>query len=56
LSLREILQLLHLQQGKDFRPDPAALKRFIMLGLVYENTEGLSLTELGRHRLAAERV
>jgi hypothetical protein len=36
LSLREVLQLLHLQQGKTSQPDPAALKRFILLGLVDE--------------------
>jgi hypothetical protein len=53
LSLREVLQLLHLQQGKT-QPDPAALKRFILLGLVDEKPEGLTLTELGRQRLAVE--
>ena len=54
LSLREVLQLLHLQQGKTSQPDPAAVKRFILLGLVDEKPEGLTLTELGRQRLAVE--
>ena len=34
--------------------DPAAFKRFVMLGLVGRAPDGFSITELGRKRLAAE--
>ena len=51
LSLREISQLLHLLQGKDFEPDPTVFRRFVMLGLVEQNPEGFTITELGRQRL-----
>jgi len=51
LSLREISQLLHLLQGKDFEPDPIVFKRFVMLGLVEEKPDGFNITELGRQRL-----
>jgi hypothetical protein len=51
LSLREISQLLHLLQGKDFEPDPTVFKRFVMLGLVEEKPNGFTITELGRQRL-----
>jgi hypothetical protein len=54
LSPREVLELLHLLQGRDFEPDPIALKRFVMLGLVNEKPDGFALTELGRQRLNAE--
>ena len=54
LSPREVLELLHLLQGRDFEPDPAAFKRFVMLGLVDEKPNGFALTELGRQRLEAE--
>jgi hypothetical protein len=30
LSPREVLELLHLLHGRDFQPDPAACKRFVM--------------------------
>jgi hypothetical protein len=43
LSLREISQLLHLLQGKDFQPDPTVFKRFVMLGLVEEKLDGSGL-------------
>jgi hypothetical protein len=55
LSPRELLELLHLLQGRDFQPDPVAFKRFVMLGLVDEKPDGFALTELGRQRLDAER-
>jgi hypothetical protein len=51
LSLREISQLLHLLQGKDFQPDPTVFKRFVMLGLVEEKPDEFAITELGRQRL-----
>ena len=51
LSPREISQLLHLSQGKDFEPDPTVFKRFVMLGLVEEKPDGFAITELGRQRL-----
>jgi hypothetical protein len=54
LSPRELLELLHLLQGRDFQPDPVAFKRFMMLGLVDEKPNGFALTELGRQRLEAE--
>ena len=54
LSPREVLELLHLMQGRDFEPDPSAFKRFVMLGLVVEKPAGFALTELGRQRLDAE--
>ena len=54
LSPREVLELLHLLQDRDFEPDPAAFKRFVMLGLVDEKPDGFALTELGRQRLDAE--
>jgi hypothetical protein len=54
LSPREVLELLHLMQGRDFEPDPSAFKRFVMLGLVDERPDGFALTELGRQRLDAE--
>ena len=54
LSPRELLELLHLLQGRDFQPDPVAFKRFMMLGLVDEKPDGFALTELGRQRLKAE--
>ena len=54
LSSREVLELLHLLQGREFQPDPAVFKRFVMLGLVDEKPDGLALTELGRQRLEAE--
>jgi hypothetical protein len=54
LSLREILHLLHLSQDRVVEPDPAAFKRFVILGLVEETPDGFSITELGRKRLAAE--
>jgi hypothetical protein len=50
LSPREISHLLHLLQGRDFKPDPIVFKRFIMLGLVEEKL----ITELGRQRLDTE--
>ena len=55
LSPREVLELLHLLQDRDFQPDPVAFKRFVMLGLVDEKPDGFALTELGRQRLDAER-
>jgi hypothetical protein len=55
LSPREVLELLHLSQGRDFEPDLAAFKRFVMLGLVDQKPDGFALTELGRRRLDAER-
>jgi hypothetical protein len=55
LSPREVLELLHLSQGRDFEPDLAAIKRFVMLGLVDQKPDGFALTELGRRRLDAER-
>jgi hypothetical protein len=55
LSPRELRELLHLFQGKDFEPDPAAFKRFVMLGLVDQKPDGFALTDLGRQRLDAER-
>jgi hypothetical protein len=51
LSPREISQLLHLLQGMDFEPDPIVFKRFVMLGLVEENPDRYTITELGRQRL-----
>ena len=54
LSPREVLELLHLFHGRDFELDPAAFKRFVMLGLVDERPDGFALTELGRQRLDAE--
>ena len=51
LSLREISQLLHLLQGKDFQPGPIIYKRFVMLGLVEEKPDGFAITDLGRQRL-----
>jgi hypothetical protein len=54
LSQREVLELVHLLQGRDFQPDPVAFKRFVMLGLVDEKPEGFALTDLGRQRLEAE--
>ena len=54
LSPREVLELLHLMQGRDFEPDPSAFKRFVMLGLVDEKPDGFALTELGRQRLEVE--
>jgi hypothetical protein len=54
LSPREVLELLHLLQGRDFPPDPAVFKRFVMLGLVDEKPNGFALTELGRQRLEVE--
>jgi hypothetical protein len=54
LSPREVLELVHLLQGRDFQPDPTAFKRFVMLGLVDERPHGFALTELGRQRLNAE--
>jgi hypothetical protein len=51
LSPREISHLLHLLQGRDFQPDPAVFKRFILLGLVEEKPDGFAITELGRQRL-----
>ena len=56
LSPREISHLLHLLQSRDFQPDPTAFKRFVMLGLVEDKPDGLSITELGRQRLEAEQV
>ena len=53
LSPREVLELVYLLQGRDFQPDPAAIKRFVMLGLVDEKPDGFALTELGRQRLDA---
>jgi hypothetical protein len=55
LSPREVLELVYLLQGRDFQPDPAAFKRFVMLGLVDQKPDGFALTELGRQRLDAER-
>jgi hypothetical protein len=55
LSPRELRELIHLFQGKDFEPDPAAFKRFVMLGLVDQKLDGFALTDLGRQRLDAER-
>jgi hypothetical protein len=54
LSPRDVLDLIHLLQGRDFQPDPAAFKRFVMVGLVDEKPDGFALTELGRKRLDAE--
>ena len=54
LSPREVLELVYLLQGRDFQPDPAAFKRFVMLGLVDQKPDGFALTELGRQRLNAE--
>jgi hypothetical protein len=54
LSPREVRELLYLFHGRDFQPDPAAFKRFVMLGLVDEKPNGFALTELGRQRLDAE--
>ena len=54
LSPREVLELFHLLQGRAFQPDPAAFKRFVMLGLVDEKANGFVLTELGRQRLKAD--
>jgi hypothetical protein len=54
LSQHEVLELLHLLQGRDFQPDPVAFKRFVMLGLVDQKPDGFALTELGRQRLNAE--
>jgi hypothetical protein len=54
LSPREVLELLHLLQGRDLQPDPVTFKRFVMLGLVDERPDGFALTELGRQRLNAE--
>jgi hypothetical protein len=54
LSRREISHLLHLSQGGDFQPDPAAFKRFGVLGLVEERPDGFAITELGRQRLDSE--
>jgi hypothetical protein len=54
LSPREVRELIRLLHGRDFQPDPAAFKRFVMLGLVDEKPNGFSLTELGRQRLDAE--
>ena len=48
LSPREVRELLYLLHGKDFQPDPAAFKRFVMLGLVDEKPNGFALTELKR--------
>ena len=56
LSQREISHLLHLLQSRDFQPDSAAFKRFVMLGLVEEKPDGFAITELGRQRLAAEQA
>ena len=53
LSPREVLELLHLLHGRDIELDPAAFKRFVMLGLVDEKPDGFALRELGR-RLDAE--
>ena len=41
---REVLELFHLLQGRAFQPDPAAFKRFVMLGLVDEKPDGFALT------------
>jgi hypothetical protein len=54
LSPREVRELLHLLQGRDSQPDTTVLKRFVMLGLVEEKSNGLALTALGRRRLDAE--
>jgi hypothetical protein len=55
LSPREVLELLHLLQGRDFQPDPAVFRRFVMLDLVDEKPNGFALTDLGRQRLKIER-
>jgi hypothetical protein len=54
LSVREVHDLLYLFQGRNFEPEPASLKRFVMLGLVEEKLIGPELTDLGRQRLDAE--
>jgi hypothetical protein len=54
LSQRELSQLLHLAQGKDFEPDAAVFRRFVMLGLVEEKPDRYTITELGLHRLRRE--
>jgi hypothetical protein len=45
LSPHEVLELLHLLQGRDFEPDPVTFKRFVMLGLVDEKPNAYALTE-----------
>ena len=54
LSPGEVLELLHLLQGRDFQPDPVAFRRFLMLGLVDQKPDGFALTEPGRQRRDAE--
>jgi hypothetical protein len=54
LSPREVRELVYLLQGRDFQPDPAALQRFMTLGLVDQKPDGFALTDLGRQRLDAE--
>ena len=56
LSQRELSQLLHLAQGKGFEPGAAACRRFVMLGLVKEATDGFAITELGLQRLDTEQA
>ena len=53
LSVREVHDLLYLFQGRNFEPEPAALQRFVMLGLVEEKLIGPELADLGRQRLDA---
>ena len=56
LSQRELSQLLHLAQGKGFAPGAAAFRRFVMLGLVKEATDGFAITELGLQRLDTDQA
>ena len=46
LSPRELRELIHLFQGKDFEPDPAAFKRFVMLDLVDQKLDGFAIQTL----------
>ena len=56
LSQRELRQLLHLAQGKSFEPGAAAFRRFAMLGLAKEATDGFAITKLGLQRLDTEQA
>ena len=56
LTQRELSQLLHLAPGKSFEPGAAALRRFVILGLVKETTDGFAITKLGLQRLDAEQA
>lgn len=57
LSARETRQLLYLLQNRgNPELDPAACKRFVMLGLADEKPDGFAITELGRQRLHADQT